>query len=174
MLANKDIFIVTDEIYSELHYQDRHYSIASFEQVRDQTIMINGLSKSHAMTGWRIGFAFAPSFIIDAFLKIKMFSTVCATSISQYAAVAALKNEQMSDKEVLDMKKDYIKRRDYVYNRLLAMGLYVTLPEGAFYIFPSIQNTGLSSVEFSLQLLKEENVRSEEHTSELQSRGPLV
>lgn len=158
LLANKDIFIVTDEIYSELHYQDRHYSIASFEQVRDQTIMINGLSKSHAMTGWRIGFAFAPSFIIDAFLKIKMFSTVCATSISQYAAVAALKNEQMSDKEVLDMKKDYIKRRDYVYNRLLAMGLYVTLPEGAFYIFPSIQNTGLSSVEFSLQLLKEENV----------------
>src|SRR5690625_3119656 len=120
--------------------------------------MINCLSNSHAMTGWRIGFAFAPSFIIDAFLKIKMFSTVCATSISQYAAVAALKNEQMSDKEVLDMKKDYIKQRDYVYNRLLAMGLYVTLPEAAFYIFPSIQNTGLSSVEFSLQLLKEENV----------------
>src|SRR5690625_2751821 len=87
-----------------------------------------------------------------------MFSTVSATSISQYAAVTDLKNDQMSDKEVLDMKNDYIKRRDYVYNRLLAMGLYVTLTEGAFYIFPSIQNTGLSSVEFSLQLLKEENV----------------
>lgn len=158
LLAGRDIFIVADEIYSELNYQAKHHSIASFDQVRDQTILINGLSKSHAMTGWRIGFAFAPSYIIDAFFKLKMFSTVCATSISQYAALAALENSSLSDREVLAMKMNYKKRRDYVYERIIRMGLEVSLPEGAFYIFPSIKKTGLSSMNFALQLLEAERV----------------
>src|SRR5690625_1668551 len=105
LIGGKDIFIVTDEIYSELNYVEDHVSIASFEQVRNQTIVINGLSKSHAMTGWRIGFAFAPSYLIEQFYKIKSFNTVCATSISQHAAVAALKNIEVSDEEVLDRKR---------------------------------------------------------------------
>lgn len=158
LLANKDIFIVADEIYSELNYVDKHFSIASFKQVRDKTIVINGVSKSHAMTGWRIGFAFAPSYLIKEFYKIKSFNTVCATSISQYAAVVALEKEQTSDVEVQLMKESYQKRRDYVYKRLIDMGLEVTLPEGAFYIFPSIKQTGLPSMDFVEKLLDEENV----------------
>jgi len=158
LIASKDIFIVTDEVYSELNYVEDHVSIASFEQVRDQTIVINGLSKSHAMTGWRIGFAFAPDYLIEQFYKIKSFNTVCATSISQHAAVAALENVNISDANVLMMKEDYKKRRDYVYKRLVNMGLDVTLPEGAFYIFPSIAHTGLASMDFVEKLLDEENV----------------
>lgn len=91
------------------------------------------------MTGWRIGFAFAPSYLIEAFFNIKIFNTVCATSISQYAALAALENTTVSDREVLQMKEDYKRRRDYVYGRIVGMGLDVSLPEGAFYIFPSIK-----------------------------------
>lgn len=158
LLAGKDIFIVADEIYSELNYEEKHFSIGAIEKVRNQTIVINGLSKSHAMTGWRIGFAFAPEYLIEEFNKIKSFNTVCATSISQYAAVAALENEIESDKEVQAMKEDYKKRRDYVYDRLVKMGLDVTLPQGAFYIFPSIKKTGLTSMEFVDRLLDEENV----------------
>ena len=158
LLADKDIFIVTDEVYSELNYVEDHASIANFEQVRDQTIVINGLSKSHAMTGWRIGFAFAPSYLIEQFYKVKSFNTVCATSISQHAAVAALENISISNENVAAMKQDYQKRRDYVYDRLVNMGLDVTLPEGAFYIFPSIAHTGLESMEFVEKLLDEENV----------------
>lgn len=158
LLAGKDIFIVADEVYSELNYEEKHFSIGAIEKVRNQTIVINGLSKSHAMTGWRIGFAFAPEYLIEEFNKIKSFNTVCATSISQYAAVAALENEIESDKEVQAMKEDYKKRRDYVYDRLVKMGLDVTLPQGAFYIFPSIKKTGLTSMEFVDRLLDEENV----------------
>lgn len=158
LLAGKDIFIVADEVYSELNYEEKHFSIGAIEKVRNQTIVINGLSKSHAMTGWRIGFAFAPEYLIEEFNKIKSFNTVCATSISQYAAVAALENEIESDKEVQAMKEDYKKRRDYVYDRLVKMGLDVTLPQGAFYIFPSIKKTGLTSMEFVERLLDEENV----------------
>lgn len=158
LLAGTDIFIIADEVYSELNYEEKHFSIGAIEKVRNQTIVINGLSKSHAMTGWRIGFAFAPEYLIEEFNKIKSFNTVCATSISQYAAVAALENEIESDKEVQAMKEDYKKRRDYVYDRLVKMGLDVTLPQGAFYIFPSIKKTGLTSMEFVDRLLDEENV----------------
>lgn len=158
LVAGKDIFIVADEIYSELNYQDEHNSIASFDQVKEQVILVNGLSKSHAMTGWRVGFLFAPSYLIDNFVKIKLFNTVCTTSISQYAALAALENTEVSDKEVAEMKEDYRRRRDYVYDRLTKMGLDVSLPGGAFYIFPSIKKTGLTAMEFVLKLLDEENV----------------
>lgn len=158
LVAGKDIFIVADEIYSELNYQDEHNSIASFDQVKEQVILVNGLSKSHAMTGWRVGFLFAPSYLIDNFVKIKLFNTVCTTSISQYAALAALENTEVSDKEVAEMKKDYRRRRDYVYDRLTKMGLDVSLPGGAFYIFPSIKKTGLTAMDFVLKLLDEENV----------------
>lgn len=158
LLKDKDIFIVADEVYSELTFTNRHQTIASFKEVRDRTILINGLSKSHAMTGWRIGFAFAPNYLIEQFLKIKMFNTVCATSISQYAAVTALMEQKESDRRVKEMKEEYKKRRDYVYGRLQKMKIDVTLPEGAFYIFPSIQQTGLSSMEFVIKLLEEEKV----------------
>lgn len=158
LLTGRNIFIIADEIYSELNYKGRHQSIASFESVRDQTILINGLSKSHAMTGWRIGFAFAPSYLIEAFVKIKMFNTVCATSISQYAALTALKQVERSDVEVKKMKNHYQRRRDYVYERLTKMGLNVSLPEGAFYIFPSIKSTGLTSMKFVERLIDEEKV----------------
>jgi len=158
LISSKDIFIVTDEIYSELNFVDKHVSIGAIDHVREQTIVINGLSKSHAMTGWRIGFVFAPSYLIEEFYKIKSFNTVCASSISQHAALAALNNEQMSDENVQMMKKDYEKRRDYVYDRLIDMNLNVNKPQGAFYIFPSIQTTNLSSLAFVERLLAEENV----------------
>lgn len=158
LLADKEIFIVADEIYSELNFEEKHFSIGAIDKVRDQTIVINGVSKSHAMTGWRIGFAFAPNYLIEEFYKIKSFITVCATSISQYAAVTALENEQESDDKVQEMKDDYKKRRDYVYERLVKMGLDVIRPQGAFYIFPSIKKTGLTSMEFVERLLEEENV----------------
>lgn len=158
LLADKDIFIVADEIYSELCFSGDHFSIAAIDKVRNQTIVVNGVSKSHAMTGWRVGFAFAPNYLIEEFYKIKSFNTVCTTSISQYAAVAALENEQESDERVNEMKVDYQKRRDYVYDRLVKMNLDVVLPEGGFYIFPSIQKFGIDSLDFVYQLLEEENV----------------
>lgn len=158
LLADKDIFIITDEVYSELSYEEDHFSIGNVAKVRNQTIVINGVSKSHAMTGWRIGYAFAPNYLIEEFNKIKSFNTICAPSISQYAAVAALENEEESDRRVQEMKDDYQKRRDYVYDRLVHMGFDVSLPKGSFYIFPSIKQTGLTSMEFVEQLLDTENV----------------
>lgn len=158
LLTDKDIFIIADEIYSELNYEDQHFSIGSIDNVRDQTIVINGVSKSHAMTGWRIGFAFAPSYLMEEFWKIKSFNTICSPSVSQYAALAALENEHESDENVKEMKEDYKKRRDYVYERLLQMNFDVELPKGAFYIFPSIKKIGISSMEFVERLLEEENV----------------
>ncbi|MBY7144521.1 aminotransferase class I/II-fold pyridoxal phosphate-dependent enzyme [Virgibacillus sp. NKC19-3] len=157
LLAGKEIFIVADEIYSELNFEEDHMSIGEIDKVKNQSIIINGLSKSLAMTGWRIGFAFAPNYLIEEFNKIKSFNTICAPSISQYASVIALKSEKNND-EVLRMKIDYKKRRDYVYNRIVKMGLEVIPPNGAFYIFPSIKKTGLSSTEFMDGLLEEENV----------------
>ncbi|RYG73191.1 aminotransferase class I/II-fold pyridoxal phosphate-dependent enzyme [Lentibacillus lipolyticus] len=158
LLADKDIFIITDEVYSELNYEDQHFSIGQIDEVRDQSIIINGLSKSHAMTGWRIGFVFAPSYLMEEFNKIKNFNTICAPSISQYAALAALENGEESNRNIQMMKEDYQKRRDYVYKRLVEMDFDVELPKGAFYIFPSIEKTGLTSMEFVERLLEEENV----------------
>ncbi|BDH62777.1 aminotransferase [Lysinibacillus sp. PLM2] len=157
LLKDKNIFIVSDEIYSELVYEDKHYSIAAYPGLKDKTIVINGVSKSHSMTGWRIGFTFAPPYITKQMHKLHSFNVVCATSISQFAAIEALKHGT-NDEEVLTMKNEYNKRRDYVYKRLIDMGLQVAYPNGAFYIFPSIKKYGLSSEEFALKLLREAKV----------------
>lgn len=155
LLKDKDIFIVSDEVYSELTYDQPHVSIAVFEEVKKKTIVINGLSKSHAMTGWRIGFIFFTEDLITEFLKVHQNSAICACSISQSAAISALM-EGINDAD--EMKKEYLRRRDYVYNRLHTMDFDVVKPKGAFYIFPSIKNLGMRSYEFALDLLDKAKV----------------
>ena len=133
LLTEKDIFILADEIYSELVYDQPHVSIASY--LRDQTIVINGLSKSHAMTGWRIGLLFAPENINKHILKVHQYNVTCATSIAQMAALEALTT---GINDALPMREAYLERRDYVYDRLSKMGLDVQKPDGAFYFFVKI------------------------------------
>lgn len=154
-LETKDVFVVSDEIYSENVYGKQHVSLASFPGMRSKTIVINGLSKSHSMTGWRIGFAFAPAEIADEMVKVHLYNTVCAPTMSQYAAIEALTNGR-SDPEM--MNDQYMARRDYVQHRLEQMGLEVVQPEGAFYIFPSIQSLGMTSYEFAFELLSKGGV----------------
>lgn len=155
LLQDKNIFVVSDEIYSELIYDNKHVSIASMPGMRDKTIVINGLSKSHSMTGWRIGFTFAPAYITKHMIKVHQYSTTCASTISQYAALEALTNG-MDDAE--PMKQEYRKRRDYVVDRLIRMGFDVVKPDGAFYVFPSIRNFGMESFDFAVKLLEQEKV----------------
>ncbi|GEN32594.1 aminotransferase A [Aneurinibacillus danicus] len=155
LLKDREIFVISDEIYSELIYGGMHRSIASLPSMRDKTIVINGLSKSHSMTGWRIGFTFAPAYITEQMVKVHQYNATCASSISQYAALEAL-TEGMEDAEA--MKAEYDKRRTYVYERLTAMGFDVVKPDGAFYIFPSIAQFGLSSFAFASRLLEEQRV----------------
>jgi aminotransferase len=153
-IKNKDIFILADEIYSELTYDQPHISIASF--LKEQTIVINGLSKSHSMTGWRIGFLFAPESITKHILKVHQYNISCATSIAQKAAYAAV---TAGIDDALVMKKEYLKRRDYVFNRLSMMGLESVKPDGAFYFFIKIPDTiALSSFDFALKLVQETKV----------------
>lgn len=152
-VRGKDIFILADEIYSELTYDAPHTSIASF--LREQTIVVNGLSKSHSMTGWRIGFLFAPKDITKHMLKVHQYNVSCASSISQKAAYNAL-TEGFHDGQI--MKKEYEKRLEYVYGRLVAMGFEVVKPSGAFYLFPSIQSFGQSSFDFALELVEKAGV----------------
>jgi aminotransferase len=153
-LKNKDIFILADEIYSELTYDQPHTSIASF--LKEQTIVINGLSKSHSMTGWRIGFLFAPEVISKHILKVHQYNISCATSIAQKAAFAAV-TKGIDD--ALVMKKEYLKRREFVYKRLTAMGLDAVKPDGAFYFFVKIPETiQLNSFDFALKLVQETKV----------------
>ncbi len=155
LLRDKDIFVVADEIYSELIFDGQHQSIAAYPWMREKTIVINGLSKSHSMTGWRIGFTFAPREITRHMLKVHQYNVTCAASVAQYAALEALNCGQ---DDAGPMRDEYKWRRDYVYQRLTAMGMDVIKPEGAFYIFPSIQKFGLSSFDFATRLLKEGGV----------------
>lgn len=155
VLRDKPIFILSDEIYSELVYDGRHSSIANVQGMREQTIVINGLSKSHSMTGWRMGFSFAPAYITSQMVKVHQYNTSCASSISQYAAIEALTNGK-NDAAV--MRDAYQERRDYVFHRLQQMGLEVVKPQGAFYFFPSIAKFGLPSFEFAARLLEEERL----------------
>jgi aminotransferase len=153
-LKDKEIFVLADEIYSELTYDQPHISIASF--LKDKTIVINGLSKSHAMTGWRIGFLFAPQNITKHILKVHQYNVSCANSIAQKAALAAL-TDGIDD--AIPMKKEYIIRRDYVYNRLTAMGLNVVKPDGAFYFFVEIpKSIPLDSFDFALEMVHQAKV----------------
>ncbi|MDZ5607295.1 aminotransferase A [Bacillus pseudomycoides] len=152
VLKDKNIFVLSDEIYSELVYEDSHMSIAHFPEMRDKTIVINGLSKSHSMTGWRIGLLFAPSYLAEHILKVHQYNVTCATSIAQYAAIEALTAAKDAPKM---MRHQYKKRRDYVYNRLIEMGLTVEKPTGAFYLFPYVGNLTSSSFDFAIDLVKE-------------------
>lgn len=155
LLADKEIFIISDEIYSELIYDCNHISIASFKNMKEKTIVINGLSKSHSMTGWRIGFTLAPKYLTKHMLKLHQYNATCACSISQNAAIEAL-TEGYSDSNT--MRDEYKLRRDYVYERLLSMNLEVIKPIGAFYIFPSIKKYNLSSFDFAKGLLEKKKV----------------
>ncbi|MBY0121740.1 aminotransferase A [Bacillus sp. S/N-304-OC-R1] len=155
LLRGKEIFVISDEIYSELTYGLKHISIASYPEMKEQCIVINGLSKSHAMTGWRIGFTLAPAFITEEMFKVHAFNCVCASSVSQYAAIEALNHDLP---EVEEMRQQYEKRRNYIYQCITDMGLEAIKPEGAFYLFVSIEKTGLSSNEFILQLVEEAKV----------------
>ncbi|KHD35350.1 aromatic amino acid aminotransferase [Clostridium acetobutylicum] len=155
LLKNKDIFVISDEIYSELTFKKRHFSIAGFEDMRNKTILLNGVSKSHSMTGWRIGFIFAPEYLTSEIFKLHQYGSTCSCSISQYAALEALTNG-FNDSEY--MKKEYIKRRDFIYKELVSMDFDVVKPEGAFYIFPSIKKFNMTSLNFSLKLLEKEHL----------------
>lgn len=156
VVKEKDIFVVSDEIYAELSYGNtRHCSIASIDGMKERTIVINGFSKAHAMTGWRLGYACGPEVIIKQMLKIHQFAIMCAPTNSQYAAVEALRE---CDDAVEEMKNEYDRRRRFMLSKLRGMGLKVFEPYGAFYIFPNIAEFGLTSDEFATRFLTEEKV----------------
>ena len=155
VVIEKDILVMSDEIYAELTYKDKHVSIASFAGMRERTILINGFSKSYAMTGWRLGYACAPEALISRMNKIHQFAIMCAPTISQYAAVEALKN---GDADVKEMRDAYNQRRRFLMNAFKKMGLECFEPFGAFYVFPCIKEFGMSSEEFATRFLQEEKV----------------
>ena len=155
IVEEKDLFVISDEIYSELCYLGEPVSIASFPGMRERTVVINGFSKAYAMTGWRLGYACAPANILAQMLKIHQFAIMCAPTTSQYAAVSALKN---GDKDVEMMRESYNQRRRYLLHAFKEMGLDCFEPFGAFYAFPSIKRFGMSSDEFANRLLREEKV----------------
>ncbi len=155
VLRDKNILIVSDEIYSELTYKDTHISIATLEGMYEKTVVLNGFSKAYAMTGWRLGYACGPEEIIQAMTKIHQYAIMCAPTTSQYAAIEALKN---GDDDVSDMVKSYNLRRKLLVKSFRDMGLDCFEPLGAFYVFPSIQKTGLTTEEFVVKLLNEEKV----------------
>lgn len=155
VIIEKDLFVISDEIYSELTYGGDHVSIAEFPGMRERTIVINGFSKSYAMTGWRLGYAVGPAAIIEQMIKIHQFAIMCAPTTSQYAAIEALKN---GDGDVEIMREAYDQRRNYLVKAFRDMGLSCFEPFGAFYVFPSIKSLGMTSDEFATKLLMEEKV----------------
>ena len=155
VLRETNIMILSDEIYGELTYGKQHVSIANIPSMRERTILINGFSKAYAMTGWRLGYALAPAPIMKEMTKIHQFAIMCAPTTSQYAAIEAMKN---GDEDVKRMCESYNQRRRFLVDRFRKIGLPCFEPEGAFYVFPSIQVTGMTSEEFCTSLLKEEHV----------------
>lgn len=151
----KDIFVLSDEIYSELTYDNKHISIASLPSMKERCVVINGFSKSYAMTGWRLGYCAGPKNVMSQILKIHQFAIMCAPTNSQFAAIEALKN---GDSDIEHMKEAYDMRRRFLVHRLREMGFDCFLPEGAFYVFPSIKNFKMTSEEFCTKLLQEEKV----------------
>ena len=150
-----DLFVISDEIYSELTYSGTHASIGAFPGMKERTIVINGFSKSYAMTGWRLGYACGPKVILDQILKIHQFAIMCAPTTSQYAAIEALRH---GDADVEKMRNEYDRRRRFLLNAFQKMGIECFEPFGAFYMFPSIKKFGMSSDEFATRLLKEEKI----------------
>ena len=155
IVEEKDLFVISDEIYSELTYKGNPVSITQIPGMRERTVLINGFSKAYAMTGWRLGYACGPKIIIEQMLKIHQFAIMCAPTTSQYAAVQALRH---CDEDIERMREEYDLRRRFIVNRLNSMGLSCFEPEGAFYVFPSIARSKLSSDEFCKRLLMEQKV----------------
>ncbi len=155
LVEKYDLYVISDEIYSELTYGEKHVSIASLPGMKERTILINGFSKGFAMTGWRLGYACGPAVIIEQMLKIHQYAIMCAPTNSQYAAIEGLKN---CDDEVEEMRQAYNQRRRFLVHEFNKMGLQCFEPFGAFYIFPSIQEFGMTSEEFANAFLQEEKV----------------
>lgn len=155
VIQKHDIFVMSDEIYSELSYKEKHVSIAQIPGMQERTILINGFSKAYAMTGWRLGYACGPADIIKQMTKIHQFAIMCAPTTSQYAAVEALKN---GDDDIAEMRTAYNQRRRFLMNAFREMGLECFEPYGAFYVFPCIKEFGMTSEEFATRFLEEEKV----------------
>jgi aminotransferase len=155
LIEKHDLLVISDEIYAELSYDTQHFSIASIPNMKDRTILISGFSKAFAMTGWRIGYAAGPEDIIQAMTKIHQYTMLCAPIMGQWAAVDALRNGLRAKDE---MVTSYRQRRNYISQAFQQLGLECLLPEGAFYVFPSITSTGLSSDQFAEQLITESKV----------------
>lgn len=155
IIIEKDIFVISDEIYSELTYKDKHVSIASLPGMKERTILINGFSKAYAMTGWRLGYACGPEEIMKQMVKIHQFAIMCAPTTSQYAAIEALKN---GDDDVAMMRDSYNQRRRFLMHAFKEMGLECFEPYGAFYVFPCIKEFGMTSDDFAMRLLEEERI----------------
>lgn len=155
VIIEKDIFVISDEIYSELSYGEDHVSIITLPGMKERTIMINGFSKAYSMTGWRLGYACGPDTIITQMTKIHQFAIMCAPTTSQYAAIEALKN---GDNDVKEMRDIYNQRRRYLLHAFKEMGLECFEPFGAFYVFPCIKEFGMTSDEFAMRFLEEEKV----------------
>lgn len=155
IIIEKDLLVMSDEIYSALTYKDKHISIASIDGMKERTILINGFSKAYAMTGWRLGYACGPKDIIKQMTKIHQFAIMCAPTTSQYAAIEALRH---GDEDVENMRRAYNQRRRYLMHEFKEMGLECFEPFGAFYVFPCIKEFGMTSEEFATRFLKEEKV----------------
>ncbi len=155
VLEGTDIMVISDEIYAELTYGRRHVSLANLSNMYDRTVVVNGFSKSHAMTGWRMGYVCAPKPIIAAMTKLHQFGIMSAPTTSQYAAVEAMRN---GDADIEHMREEYDRRRRYLVENLNRIGLQCFEPKGAFYVFPDIRSTGLTSEEFCERFLLEEKV----------------
>ncbi|OLA23229.1 MAG: aromatic amino acid aminotransferase [Dorea sp. 42_8] len=155
VVKRHDLYVLSDEIYSELTYKTEHVSIASLPGMQERTLVINGFSKGFAMTGWRLGYICGPSVIIEQMLKIHQFVIMCAPTTSQYAAIEALRN---GDEDVRRMRESYDERRRFLVNALNEMGLPCFEPKGAFYVFPNISAYGMTSEEFARRLLEQERV----------------
>ncbi len=155
VVKKHDIYVLSDEIYSELTYQEDHVSIASLPEMKERTLVINGFSKGFAMTGWRLGYVCGPKEIVEQMVKIHQYAIMCAPTNSQYAAIEGLKN---CEDEVQEMRNAYNQRRRFLVHEFKRMGLECFEPFGAFYIFPSIREFGMTSEEFATRLLEEEKV----------------
>ncbi len=155
VVIEHDLYVISDEIYTELSYAGEHVSIASLPGMRERTVYLNGFSKAFAMTGWRLGYACGPKIILEQMVKLHQFAIMCAPTTSQYAAVEALRS---CDDEVAKMREAYDQRRRYLVHAFREMGLECFEPFGAFYIFPCIKEFGMTSEQFALRFLDEENV----------------
>ena len=155
IIEQNDLLVLSDEIYSELVFAERHVSIASLPGMRERTVVMNGFSKSYAMTGWRLGYACGPSVIIGSMLKLHQYAIMSAPTTSQYAAIEALRN---GDPDIEMMREAYNDRRRFVMKRLADIGLPCFDPAGAFYVFPSVREFGMTSEEFARRLLEEKRV----------------